>query len=98
MDFSVTPTTTFNVNLANIYEKVRGGPGATTSDIWGYAFNTSPNAFPVEYSDGTLSAPSAASGSNPWNLLVHSGYREQSWNSAQSLIGVTQKLDMITLG
>lgn len=38
------------------------------------------------------------SGSNPWNLLVHSGYREQSWNSAQSLIGVTQKLDMITLG
>ena len=97
MDFSVTPTTTFNVNLANIYES-SWGPGATTSDIWGYAFNTSPNAFPVEYSDGTLSAPSAASGSNPWNLLVHSGYREQSWNSAQSLIGVTQKLDMITLG
>lgn len=36
MDFSVTPTTTFNVNLANIYES-SWGPGATTSDIWGYA-------------------------------------------------------------
>ena len=97
MDFSVTPTTTFNVNLANIYES-SWGPGATTKDIWEYAFNTSPNAYPVQYSDGTISAPSSASGFNPWNLLVHSGYREQSWNSAQSLIGVTQKLDMITPG
>ena len=48
--------------------------------------------YPVEYSDGTLSGPSTDSGFNPWNLLVHSGYREQFWNSAQSLIGVTQDL------
>lgn len=97
MDFSVTPTTTFNVNLANIYES-SWGPGAKIEDIWTNAFNTSPNAYPVEYSDGTISAPSAAVGNNPWNLLVHSGYREQNWSSAQSLIGLTQKLDMITPG
>ena len=29
-------------------------------------------------------------GYNPWNMLVHSGYREQFWNSSQSLIGLTQ--------
>lgn len=97
MDFAVTPTTTFNVNLANIYES-SWGPGAKVNDIWNTAFNASPNAYPVQYSDGTLSAPSAASGANPWNSLVHSGYREQNWNSAQSLVGVTQKLDMITPG
>lgn len=97
MDFAVTPTTTLNVNLANIYES-SWGPGEATNNIWMYAFMTSPNAFPVEYSDGTISAPSSATGFNPWNLLVHSGYREQNWNSAQSLIGLTQKLDMITPG
>lgn len=59
---------------------------------------TSPNAFPKEYSDGTISAPSAATGFNPWNLLVHSGYREQFWNSAQSLVGITQDLNMVTEG
>ncbi len=89
IDFSVTPSTVLNVNLANIYEK-SFGPGRNKDDIWYYTFNTSPNAFPIEYSDGTISAPSAASGYNPWNLLVHSGYREQFWNSSQALIGVTQ--------
>lgn len=38
-------------------------------------------------------------GENPWNLLVHSGYREQFWNSAQSLIGINQDLgDLVTKG
>lgn len=97
VDLNLTPTTVLNVNLANIYEK-SFAPGRSKSDIWSYTFMTSPNAFPVEYSDGTISAPSAATGYNPWNLLVHSGYQEQFWNSAQSLIGVTQKLDMLVEG
>lgn len=96
IDVNVTPTTTVNVNLANIYEK-RFAPGASTGDIWGYAFMTAPNAFPKEYPDGMLSGP-RGSGMNPWNLLAHSGYQEQFWNSAQSLVGVTQKLDMVAEG
>ena len=97
LDINLTNTTVLNLNLANIYEK-SFSPGAATSDIWSYAFLTSPNAFPVEYSDGTISAPSSATGYNPWNLLVHSGYREQFWNSAQSLVGLTQDFGMITEG
>ena len=98
MDFSLTRSTVLNINLANIYEKAFA-PGAKKSDIWGYTFSTSPNAFPVEYSNGKLSSPSANSGNNPWNLLVHSGYQEQFWNSAQSLIGLTQDLgDLVTKG
>ena len=91
VDVKVTPSTTLNVNLANIYEKSFGpGFGDDDSSIWSYLFATSPNAFPVEYSDGTISGPSTDSGYNPWNMLVHSGYREQFWNSSQSLIGLTQ--------
>lgn len=97
LDFNLTNTTKLNMNLANIYEKSMG-PGSKTSEIWNYTFATSPNAFPKEYTDGTISAPSTASGFNPWNLLVHSGYREQYWNSAQSLFGLTQDLNMITKG
>ncbi len=97
VDLNLTKTTVLNLNLANVYEK-SFAPGRATTDIWSYAFSTSPNAFPVEYSDGTISAPSGATGYNPWNLLVHSGYQEQFWNSAQSLIGLTQKLDMVTEG
>ncbi|PRY97340.1 TonB-linked SusC/RagA family outer membrane protein [Marinilabilia salmonicolor] len=97
MDFSLTKTTNLNVNLSNIYEQ-SFGPGQSTGGIWGYTFATSPNAFPKEYSDGTISAPSTSSGYNPWNLLVHSGYREQFWNSAQSLIGLKQDLKGITPG
>lgn len=93
VDINVTKSTVLNVNLANIYEKSFGpGFGDTDSDIWSYLFWTSPNAFPAQYSDGTLSGPSTDSGYNPWNMLVHSGYREQFWNSAQSLIGLTQDI------
>ena len=93
VDLNLTKSTVINLNLANIYEKSFGpGFGDTDSDIWSYLFMTSPNAFPVEYSDGRLSGPSTDSGYNPWNMLVHSGYREQFWNSAQSFIGVTQDI------
>lgn len=95
VDLAVTKSTTLNLNLANIYEK-RFAPGDDDENnnnrIWGYTFETSPNAFPIEYSDGTIAAPSTDSGYNPWNMLVHSGYREQFWNSSQSLIGLTQDI------
>ena len=95
VDMNLTPTTVLNLNLANIYEK-RFAPGASTGDIWSWAFQSSPQSFPKEYED-RLSAP-GGSGYNPWNFLAHSGYREQFWNSAQSLIGVTQRLDMLAEG
>ncbi|WP_239056986.1 TonB-dependent receptor [Paludibacter sp. 221] len=89
IDFNITKSTVLNLNLANIYEK-SFAPGRDKNDIWGYTFATSPNAFPIEYSDGTIAAPSSSTGYNPWNLLAHSGYREQFWNSSQALIGLNQ--------
>lgn len=99
MDFNLTKSTVLNVNLANIYEKTQG-PGVDKNEIWARAFDAAPGIYPKVYSDGTLSTTSIANaGKNPWNLLAHSGYREQFWNSAQSLIGLTQDLgDLVTKG
>ncbi len=94
LDFSLTKSTNVSLNLANIYEK-SFGPGEPKDRIWEYTFNTSPNAFPMEYSDGTLASPSTSSGYNPWNLLANSGYREQFWNSSQSLIAIHQDFGAI---
>ena len=94
VDLALTKSTTLNLNLANIYEKsfAPGDDEKNNDRIWSYTYMTSPNAFPVEYSDGTIAGPSTDSGFNPWNMLVHSGYREQFWNSSQSLIGLTQDI------
>lgn len=45
LDINLTNTTVLNLNLANIYEK-SFSPGAATSDIWSYAFLTSPERIP----------------------------------------------------
>ncbi len=88
VDINLTESTVLSLNLANIYE-TRVSPGTSTGTIWSWAFSTSPNAVPYEYSDGTISRPSGTN-ENPWNLLVHTGYYESFTNSAQSVIGLTQ--------
>ncbi|MGM9738205.1 MAG: SusC/RagA family TonB-linked outer membrane protein [Candidatus Cryptobacteroides sp.] len=90
VDINITPSTVMNVNLSNIYE-TKVSPAA--GDIWSRAFYTSPNAIPVKYSDGTLAAQVNAV--NPYNLLTHSGFKNQYWNNAQALLGLTQDFDEI---
>lgn len=97
VDINVTSSTVLNVNLANVYENRRRPGRGDISDgnggldeIWSYAFATSPNAFPARYSDGRFAGPQAGSGYNPYNLVMQSGYANDYWNSAQSLVGLTQ--------
>ncbi|WP_302282146.1 SusC/RagA family TonB-linked outer membrane protein [Alistipes finegoldii] len=85
IDINLAPSTVLNVNLSNIYE-TKVSP--TADDIWSRAFYTSPNVIPVKYSDGTLSANQNAV--NPYNLLTQSGYKNQYWNNAQAVVGLTQ--------
>ena len=93
VDINLTESTILSLNLANIYE-TRNSPGTDDGTIWYWAFSTSPNAVPYEYSDGTISRPSGTN-ENPWNLLVHTGYKEAFTNSAQSVIGITQDFGML---
>lgn len=104
LDVNLFPQTILNLNVANIYT-TRNAPAtndtgsyeAGRNQIWGYTFSAAPNAFPIKYSDGHLSGP-AGSGFNPYNLLTNSGYREDYWNSAQALVGLTQEFKGIVDG
>lgn len=104
LDVNLFPQTVLNLNVSNVYT-TRNAPAtndigsynAGRDQIWYYTFATSPNAFPMKYSDGHLSGP-AGSGFNPYNLLTNSGYREDYWNSAQALVGLTQEFKGIVDG
>lgn len=104
LDVNLFPKTILSLNLANIYTS-RNAPATNDisnyengrGQIWYYTFCSSPNAFPIKYSDGKLSSP-AGSGFNPYNLLANSGYREDYWNAAQALIGLTHDFDGVVNG
>ncbi len=97
IDISVTETTELSLGIGDILTS-RNTPGATSANIWGYAFATSPNVFPAEYSDGRASGPSWGTGENPYNLLVNSGYSDIWENTVQSIISLRQEMDAITEG
>lgn len=96
VDINISPSTELAVSLANIYETKRA-PGTNSDDmsinpasvIWEYTFSSSPNAFPVRFSDGRLSEPNDT-GFNPWNLMTQTGYRQTFYNTAQAVLGLTQ--------
>ncbi len=95
VDIDITGSTVVNVSLSNLYEK-RNKPG-TDLNLWRYAMMTPPIATPTIYSDGTLASPH--NGRNPWNILNKTGYAQDTWNNAQSLVGITQDFsDIITKG
>lgn len=97
IDIYLTESTQFSIGIGDILTS-RNRPGAGTGDIWGYAFSTSPNVFPAEFSDGSASGPSWGTGENPYNLLVNSGYADEWNNKVQSVISLQQGLDVITEG
>ena len=99
VDIKVTPSTTLKVNLSTIYE-VKVTPNEDMETIWKSAFIVSPNTVPMRYSNGALAVTKGSSaGSNPYNLITQSGFREYYTNNAQSLIGLTQDFsDIVTKG
>ena len=99
VDIKVTPSTTLKVNLSTIYE-VKVTPNEDMETIWKSAFIVSPNTVPMRYSNGALAVTKGSSaGSNPYNLITQSGFREYYTNNAQSLFGLTQDFsDIVTKG
>jgi TonB-linked SusC/RagA family outer membrane protein len=97
IDISLTETTELSLGIGDVLTS-RNTPGATSGNIWGYAFATSPNVFPAEYSDGRASGPSWGTGENPYNLLVNSGYSDIWENTVQSIVALKQEMDAVTEG
>lgn len=98
VDFSLSPSTKLGVSLANVYN-IKNQPGAPKDDvfkgIWNTAFKTSPNAYPLFYTnpDGSfdrLAGQQDGQGWNPYNQLMRSGYDQSFNNKAQSNLNLTQ--------
>jgi len=91
VNVNILKYTKLNINVATKFER-KNDPGASNATIWDYALKTSPNTFPLVYSNGYFPGPGDQQGFNPYALLTQTGYRENFWNNAQSLFGLTQDL------
>lgn len=87
VDIKLHKYTTLNINLSTAFER-KNQPGTSSSDIWNAAYTTSPNAFPMYYSNGQLAGDGHAM--NPYALLTQTGYKQEFHTTAQSLFGLTQ--------
>ncbi len=87
VDIKLHEYTTLNINLSTAFER-KNEPGTSAATIWEAAYTTSPNAFPMVYSNGQLAGDGHAD--NPYALLTQTGYKQSFYTTAQSLFGLTQ--------
>ena len=101
IDFKLTGTTDFSVNLFGS-NGVRTSPwGGTTSDgQWSSVYQTAPDAFRPVYSDGTWGyfGPSRADAPNAMALLANSGIEKRTTTRLNTDFILNQKLDFVTKG
>ena len=99
LDFDLTKTTQFKVNLSGYYGK-QNQPTAGIGPIAGGIYRHSPTAIPV-YSDGTFGSNEATSdtyGLNVYKTMQTGGTTTTGRTSLTSDFEFTQKLDFITKG
>lgn len=99
VDLDITKTTLLRVDLSGQYLETNY-PGTGTGDIFQRMTIAPPYLFPMVYSDGTNAGHPRFSGNrtNPYNLLMESGYAKEWRNFIQSRIDLEQKLDILTQG
>lgn len=97
VDVNISKTTLLSLNLDAMLVNSRY-PGVSAAGIWYAAYATSPVAFPIRYPDGKWAGPENNGGINPYNALQNSGYSTEFRPSVQSVITLTQKLDVLTKG
>lgn len=97
VDLNVTKTTTLALNIAAMLVNSRY-PGSSASEIWYNTYSTNPIAFPVQYPDNMWAGPRNNGGSNPFNLVQNRGYSTEFRPSVQSVLTLTQNLDIVTKG
>ena len=86
VNVTLTEHTDVDLSLATTFEqKNQGGTDATA--IWSAGLRTPGVLFPMQYSNGQPSGPSA-NGENPYSLLTQTGYRQSFWNNAQSVVAI----------
>lgn len=96
IDIDFTKSTLLSVDLSGQY-LLTNYPRSETYDLIRWFTQTPPHIVPYKYSDGSLASFSGVF-TNPYNLLVESGYRKEWRSGIQSKISLDQKLNFITPG
>ena len=99
LDFNLTKTTQFKVNLSGYYGKQQQ-PGSGIGPIAGGIYRHSPTSLPI-YPDGIFASDETTSdqyGTNVFRVLQISGIKSTGRTSLTSDFEINQKLDFITKG
>ena len=99
LDFNLTKTTQFKVNLSGYYGKQQQ-PGSGIGPIAGGIYRHSPTSLPI-YPDGIFASDETTSdqyGTNVFRVLQISGIKTTGRTSLTSDFEINQKLDFITKG
>lgn len=96
LDIKLSSSTELSLNLSNQYE-TKNRLGVDMGAMYEMVLHTTPIAIPTQYSDGTHAQPLV--GQNPYYALNSTGFSEDFWNNAQSLVGLTQDFsNLVTKG
>lgn len=108
LDFSITPTTTFKVNVAGSNSSRKtpfNGAGMYTVDwsaaqIWGSVYSTAPDIFMPQYSDGSIGyyPLNAAQTTNSVGNILSAGTMRMTTTRINTDFVLEQDLSMITKG
>lgn len=102
LDFTVTKSTKFSVNLfgSNGIRTVPWGYSSSDASFWQAIYRTAPDSFRPVYSDGTYGyyAPRTADQPNSLSNLAASGVEKRTTTQLTTDFILSQNLDMITKG
>lgn len=102
LDFDLSPTTTFSVNLAGSRGERKRPWGASGSDYsyWIAAYSTAPDLFLPRYSDGNwgYNAVDEQRGLNSVRILATSGMEFTTTNQINTDFSLSQDLGMLVKG
>ncbi|MDR6806869.1 TonB-linked SusC/RagA family outer membrane protein [Dyadobacter sp. BE34] len=89
LDVDITKSTELSLSLSNTYEN-KSRLGVDMATMYNIVMTTPPIAIAPYYSDGSHAQPLV--GSNPYYSLNTTGFSQDFWNTAQSLMSLTQDL------
>lgn len=92
VDIDITSSTELGISMSNQYE-VKRRLGVDMAIMYNSVLQVPPTAVVPIYSDGTLARPDV--GVNPYLDLNYTGFSQDFYNNAQSLISLTQDFSEI---
>jgi len=104
VDFKLTNTTTFKVDLSGYYSMKNtnynneGSTGSADQWMWAAAYTMAPDLYLPQYADGRFGTTSLSTKPNPVAAVYNLGVRQTRTTTLNSDFHLEQKLDFITKG